>query len=301
MFRYKNVVVLMGGISSERDVSLKSGVAISKALEVSGFNVLEVDICEAKMPDLPDNIEAVFVALHGNFGEDGGIQALLDKLSIPYTGSGTIASFNAFDKHLTKQILLGNGLPTPDYTLLVDLPETSMFGYPVVVKPLAQGSSIGIKKVMNDDELRSAVQFVLHLGDTAMVEEFIAGIELTVGILDGEALPPIEIKAPNGWYGYEAKYTKGATEYLVPAPISQDIELMAQKYAVETFEALNCSDMSRVDFRLDEDGQLYILEINTIPGFTETSLLPKAAACAGISFEALCSRIMNMADVKSEL
>jgi len=301
MFRYKNVAVFMGGISSERDVSLNSGAAISNALNLAGFNVFEVDICEAKVPELPDYIEAVFVALHGTFGEDGGVQALLDKLNIPYTGSGTIASFNAFDKHLTKQILLGNGLPTPDYTLLVDIPETSMFGYPVVVKPLAQGSSIGIKKVMNDDELKSAVQFILHLGDTAMVEEFIAGSELTVGILDGEALPPIEIKAPDGWYGYEAKYTKGATEYLVPAPISDEIKLMAQKYAVETFEALNCSDMSRVDFRLDEDGQLYILEINTIPGFTETSLLPKAAAFAGITFETLCAEIMNMADVKSEL
>jgi len=301
MFRYKNVAVLMGGISSERDVSLKSGAAISKALKASGFNVTEVDICEAKIPELPDNIEAVFVALHGNFGEDGGIQAMLDKLNIPYTGSGTIASFNAFDKHLTKQILLANGLPTPDYTLLVDLPETSMFGYPVVVKPLAQGSSIGIKKVINDDELRSAVQFILHLGDTAMIEGFIEGRELTVGILDGVALPPIEIRAPAGWYGYEAKYTKGATEYLVPAPISQEIEIMAQKYAVETFEALNCSDMSRVDFILTDEGQLYILEINTIPGFTETSLLPKAAECAGIPFEALCAKIMNMADVKSEL
>ncbi len=301
MLRYKNVAVLMGGISAERDVSLKSGAAICNALKASGFNVTQVDICEAKVPELHDNIEAVFIALHGNFGEDGEIQALLDKLKIPYTGSGSIASFNAFDKHLTKQILISNGLPTPDYTLVVDVPEKSMFGYPVVVKPLAQGSSIGIKKAMNYHELKSAVKFILDLGDTAMIEKFIEGRELTVGILDGKALPAIEIKAPNGWYGYEAKYTKGATEYLVPAPISQKIELIAQKYASDTFEVLNCSHMARVDFRLTDEGQIYILEINTIPGFTETSLLPKAAAFAGITFEELCSKIMNMADIKPEL
>jgi D-alanine-D-alanine ligase len=301
MNRYTNVAVFMGGVSSEREVSLSSGKAISKALSTSGFNVVEVDIFEESIPELPENIEAVFVAMHGNFGEDGGIQALLDKTNLPYTGSGTIASFHSFDKHLTKQILLGCGLPTPDYTLLVDLPETSMFGYPVVVKPLAQGSSIGIKKVMDDEELRSAVQFILDLGDTVMVEEFIEGRELTVGILDGAPLPIIEIRAPDGWYGYEAKYTKGATEYLVPAPIDDDIALRAQRFAVETFEALACADMSRVDFRLTADGELYILEINTIPGFTETSLLPKAAAYSGISFETLCARIMNMAAVKPEL
>ncbi|MDA3800439.1 MAG: D-alanine--D-alanine ligase [Kiritimatiellae bacterium] len=299
--KYKNVAVFMGGVSSEREVSLKSGKAVSNALSSAGFIVTEIDICEEKIPHLPKDIEAVFIALHGNFGEDGGIQALLDKTGIPYTGSGTISSFNSFDKHLTKQIILACGLPTPAYTLLVDLPETSMFGYPVVVKPLAQGSSIGIEKVNTDKELRSAIQYILDLGDTAMVEEFIEGRELTVGILDGQPLPIVEIKAPGGWYGYEAKYTKGATEYLVPAPIPDDIAKVAQHFAVETFEALNCSDMSRVDFRLTEDGELYILEINTIPGFTETSLLPKAAACAGISFETLCSRIMNMAAVKPAL
>lgn len=295
---YKNVAVFMGGVSSEREVSLKSGKAVSKALASAGFNVTDVDICEESIPRLPEDVEAVFIALHGNFGEDGGIQALLDKTDIPYTGSGTLPSFNSFDKHLTKQIILGCGLPTPAYTLLVDLPETSMFGYPVVVKPLAQGSSIGIQKVNTDEELRAAIQYILDLGDTAMVEEFIKGRELTVGILGGQPLPVVEIKAPDGWYGYEAKYTEGATEYIVPAPIPDDIAKIAQQFAVETFEALDCSDMSRVDFRLTAASELYILEINTIPGFTETSLLPKAAACAGISFETLCSRIMNMAAVK---
>jgi len=290
---FRRVAVLKGGPSAEREVSLRSGAAVAGALRERGYEVTETDL-KGMTVSIPDGVEAVFIALHGEFGEDGGVQAILDEKRIPYTGSGAAASRASFDKTETKKLLAEAGIPTPEYEIVSDGLRGSL-PLPLVVKPARQGSSIGVTKVVEERQWKEAVFAALDHGGPAIAERYIEGREITVGILGREALPPVEIVAPGGWYDYASKYTAGACRYLAPAPLGEDIEREAMDLALRTFDALGCRGMGRVDFRLAPDGRLYVLEMNTIPGFTETSLLPKAAACRGIGFSELCDAVMRQA------
>lgn len=281
----------MGGPSDEREVSLRSGMAVARGLRKAGYNVTEVDVGGHEL-DLPENVEAVFIALHGEFGEDGQAQSLLEQRGIPYTGSGPEASKTAFDKRLSKKVFVENGVRTPEYEILGKGDERSL-SLPVVIKPPCQGSTIGVHRVLSGSEWERARNDTFLYGQEMIVETYIKGRELTVGIVGTKALPVIEIIAPDDWYNYKAKYTKGVTRYLVPAPIDEESSRACQDLALQTFEVLGCRGFARVDCRFSESGEVYILELNTIPGFTETSLLPKAAAEAGISFSTLCDCIMN--------
>ena len=281
----------MGGPSAEREVSLRSGAAVAKGLREAGYDVAEVDV-EGRYLNLPAGIDAVFVALHGEFGEDGEVQKLLEKKGIPYTGSGPFASNATFDKVLSKRIFVDNGIPTPSYEVLRTGIKRKL-PLPVVVKPARQGSSIGVHRVFSEAEWPAALKDAFTHDANVIVEAYIKGRELTVGIVGVEVLPVIEIVAPDDWYGYDAKYVKGKTNYLVPAPLDEQISRTCQNLALQAFNALGCRSMGRVDMRLSEDGKPYVLELNSIPGFTETSLLPKAAAESGLNFSALCDRIIQ--------
>ena len=291
--KFRKVAVLKGGPSSEREISLKSGAAVAKGLKAAGYEVVEVDVRERK-PDLPSDIEAVFIALHGEFGEDGQVQQLLEARGIPYTGSNPASSLAAFDKRLSKDIFIKAGIPTAPYEVLGP-GERLTLPYPVVIKPPCQGSTIGIFKVNGPAEWDAAFQASLRYDGAVIAEAFIPGRELTVGIVGETVLPAIEIVAPGGWYDFNAKYEKGQSRHLCPAPLEPTIADRARKIALDTFRALDCRGLGRVDFRLSPDNQLHVLELNNIPGFTETSLLPEAAQAAGIGFAELCATIMEMA------
>jgi D-alanine-D-alanine ligase len=290
--RFKQVAVLKGGPSSEREVSLRSGAAVARGLRDAGYEVTEVDI--QRTLNLPGNVEAVFIALHGEFGEDGQIQTLLEQRRIPYTGSNPQSSRTSFDKRLSKDIFRRAGIPTAPYEILgPDQPRT--LPLPVVIKPPCQGSSIGVFLVRDEKDWEKAFRDSLQYGSEVLVEAFIPGRELTVGIVGETILPPIEILAPDGLFDYDAKYNKGQSLHLCPARLDAATRSRCQALAMQTFRALQCRGLGRADFRLMADGSLYVLELNNIPGFTETSLLPEAAKEAGISFPRLCEQIMEMA------
>jgi D-alanine-D-alanine ligase len=307
----KKIAVVMGGPSDEREVSLNTGRAILKALQTKGYNVIEIDL-EPKQfitKIVEENVDIVFNAIHGKFGEDGILQGALELLGIPYTGSGVLASAIAMDKGVSKRIFVAAGIPTPKsrlYTkdeLNAALPTVieKDFGVPVVIKSAAQGSSIGVYIVEKPGDLNEAVKQAFKYSDSILVEEFIKGREVTVAVYgshDPKALPIIEIAPHSGRYDYHSKYTKGATEYIVPAKLDNDVTIELQKVAVTTFKALGCRGIARVDIMLDQQNRPYVLEVNTIPGMTATSLVPKAAAAAGISFEDLCEKLLLMLEDK---
>jgi len=293
----KQIAVLMGGLSAEREVSLRTGGAIAAALRQAGFRITEIDAGN----DLPERLreagaEVAFIALHGRFGEDGTVQGMLEVMGIPYTGSGVLASSLAMDKVASKRILLQHELPTPAFATLRrgedpgDLIARCRH-FPLVVKPSREGSTIGISIVREPAGLPAALDEAFRYDREVLVEDYIPGKELTVGVLDGEPLPIIEIVPQGGFYDYQAKYTVGKTEYLLPAALDGAVYERLQQAAVAAFRALNCSGAARVDFRL-KDKEFFCLEVNTIPGMTETSLLPKAAARAGIDFGTLVQRIL---------
>jgi D-alanine-D-alanine ligase len=284
----------MGGPSAEREVSLRSGAAVTAGLRAAGYTVTLVDVRDARV-DAPDGVEAVFLALHGAFGEDGTVQAILDGLGVPYTGSGARASRAAFDKAVSKRVLVEHAIRTPEYQVLRN-GDARRLALPAVVKPTCQGSTIGVHRVMDDGAWDEAVRDARRYGPEVLAERFLPGREFTVGIVDLEALPVVEIVAPGGWYSYEAKYTKGETRYLAPAPVSEGLARECREMALAAFRALGCRGLGRVDLRCDGDGLPHVLELNSIPGFTETSLLPKAAAVAGLAFPELCGRIMELAE-----
>lgn len=292
--RFQNVAVLMGGPSAEREISLCSGQAVARGLREAGYTVTEV-VLAGREVNVPTGTEAVFIALHGEFGEDGEIQRILDGRGLVYTGSGPGASRRSFDKALTKRILEEQGILTPAYQMLESRDDECRLAFPVVVKPTCQGSTIGISCVQHPGEWRAAVEEAFKHGAEVLVETYIPGRELTVGIVGREVLPVVEIIAPNDWYDKESKYTKGVCKYLVPAPLDEAVTRRCQSLAMRTFQALGCRGMGRVDLRLNGQGEAFVLELNNIPGFTETSLLPKAAACAGIGFSSLCDRIIRAA------
>lgn len=293
----KTIGVLLGGLSAEREISLKTGRACLQALQQLGYRAVPVDPGH----DLPEQlktagIEVAFIALHGRFGEDGRVQGLLEMLQIPYTGSGVLASSLAIDKVVTKQLLRYHELPTPEFDFMrpgdasEDLLKRCRH-LPLVVKPSREGSTIGISIVHSREALRHGIDTAAALDGTVLVEDFIAGSELTVSVLDGQALPIIQIVPRSGFYDYHAKYTAGQTEYLLPAPIDMVSTQRIQQAAVDACRVLGCRGAARVDFMLRER-EFYCIEVNTIPGMTETSLLPKAAAEAGIDFPRLVELIL---------
>jgi D-alanine-D-alanine ligase len=292
------IAVLMGGPSAERPVSLRSGAAVVNALTATGAKVRPIDIQEAKFV-IPRDVDVAFIALHGTFGEDGTLQLMLEDSGIAYTGSGPEASSWAFDKIVSKAKFREAGIPTPKCEVFdrarCDLKRLAKLGFPLVIKPSRQGSSVGVSIVQEEADLEEACQIAWRYDHHLLAEQFIAGRELTVGIFDGHALPVIEIQPKHDFFTYEAKYTKGQTEYLVPAPLDKDIEAQVKAVALRAHDCLGCRDYSRVDLILGERNQLFVLEVNTIPGFTETSLVPKAARAAGIEFRDLCARLVQMA------
>lgn len=293
----KKIAVLMGGLSAEREISLKTGNACLQALRQLGYEAVAIDVGH----QLPEQLKAAqidiaFIALHGRFGEDGRVQGLLEMLQVPYTGSGVVASSMAIDKVITKKLLLYHELPTPGFEFMRpgDSSEELMERckhLPLIVKPSREGSTIGISIVRNREELRTGVETAAALDGTVLVEDFIEGSELTVSVLNGVALPIIQIVPKGGFYDFNAKYTAGQTEYLLPAPIDADCYHRIQQAAVAACETLGCRGAARVDFMLRER-EFYCIEVNTIPGMTETSLLPKAAAAAGIEFPQLVEQIL---------
>ena len=297
--RREKIAVLAGGTSCERDISLISGRNVLEALQSTGLNVLWVDAVGDFMDQLKrQKVTLAFLALHGTFGEDGTVQRLLEKERILYTGPGPRASELAFDKSKSQAILKKEGIGVPDfvsYTKISRAGVRSPFSLPVVVKPAKAGSSVGVTIVTDAAGYVPAVEEAFRWSDVILVEKFIAGRELTVGILGEETLPVVEVIAKRQFYDYEAKYGDAGTRYEVPAKLSRKEADAIQKAALKTHHALGCERMSRVDLILASDGALFVLELNTIPGLTAKSLLPKAAQKAGIDFPALCVKILSMA------
>ncbi len=295
-----NICVLLGGPSAEREVSLKSGRAIARALRSLGHIVTELDPVGAW--SLPRGTDVVFIALHGTYGEDGAVQGELEAMSVPFTGCDAQSSRIAFDKILTKERLVERGVPTAPHLVLADpdAPWPDGWNPPLVVKPVRQGSSVGLQFVDRVEQWPDAIRQSLAFDTRVLVEERIAGREVTVGILDGRALPVVEVRPIRGGFDYHNKYTAGATEYLCPAPFDEPTTARIQEAGVRAFEAVGGRDYGRVDVMVRPDGSPVVLEVNTLPGMTETSLLPKAAAAAGIAFKDLCQRMVDMAAGRRE-
>jgi len=300
--------VLMGGVSSEREISLKSGGAILNALKEEGCTVDGFDIDtedeRAILSRLQEAaIDVAFIALHGRFGEDGRLQAILEKAGIPYTGSGPQPSRLAFNKILSQQIFQKNGLRVPAHVVADKNKDDAkeilkQLTFPVFVKPACEGSSIGIAHVTQPEQLKEALDLAWRYGEAALIETAIKGREITAGILDRQALPLIEIRFKGAYFDFHTKYQKGSSEYFVPAPLREDVAAEIQGVALKAFSLLGCRHMARLDFMLDEMDRYHILEVNTVPGFTATSLLPKAAGAVGINFNQLCLKIAGLAYVE---
>ncbi|RPI17679.1 MAG: D-alanine--D-alanine ligase [Ignavibacteriae bacterium] len=337
------VIVLTGGVSSERNVSIASSRAIAKGLKESGHEVIVVDpiygaiqppeedilnvrpvigkefptaeelmaysnrkVIECVSSDLFDNIDIVFLGLHGKFGEDGKIQSLLEMRGVKYTGSGVTSSAMAMDKNISKVMFNHFGVPTPNWFMVekgnysfnhVDEKVNAYIDYPAVVKPNDEGSTVGLSIVQPDVEdmqLTSALELAFKYTDSVMIEQFIPGRELTVAILGDEPLPIVEIKPNDGFYDYEHKYTSGRTEYFCPAEMHEDLCQKIQNNALVAHRALQCKAYSRVDYRLNDNNEFYCLEVNTLPGMTELSLVPKAAKARGIGFSELLNKIIEL-------
>ncbi len=329
------ITLLMGGTSSERDVSLASGIRVAAALRSKGHVVTVVDpargpigdeeqhrlatdsvvqtappseeaLREMKRESLPRLVsnlprageaDVVFIGLHGGTGEDGTIQSLLDVIGVPYTGSGHLSSALAMDKEVSKQLFRQAGVMTPDWLMAPATVDEvrSALGFPVIVKPSKQGSTVGLSIVREPAELQPAIDEAFKFDDEVIIERFIAGRELTVGILGGEALPVGEIIPKHVIYDYECKYTAGMADERFPAELTVQEAAQVQQEARKAFRALKLRGCARIDFRLSADGNFHCLEANTLPGMTQTSLIPQAAAAAGISFVDLCDRIVQLA------
>ena len=295
--------MLMGGTSNEREVSLVSGANVVAALrELPGVEVVPVRLDANDLESLPSDVDACFIALHGGWGENGGVQRALDAMRIPYTGPGAAASALAMDKIATKKALESAGVPTAPWRA-VEFGDAAPngLGFPVVVKAPRDGSSVGVYKCDDEGSYRDALKRAWKIdadafggAGTALAEAFIAGREATVGVLGGRALPPIEIVADGGWYGYDEKYNSNATRYPF---ISGEPSLQAalERIALDAYRACGCRGVTRVDFRIDANGNPFVLELNTSPGMTGHSLVPKAAAETGLDFPRMCAAILDEA------
>ena len=302
------VAVVLGGPSCEAEVSRSTGGAIAEALREKGYNAVEVELVPEKLVEQLREIDAkvVFNAVHGMYGEDGRLQSILEAIKMPYTGSGVLASAVAMDKVATKRFLISANISTPKCLMYNKRYDNDMakiekeiietFGVPVVIKAADQGSSIGVEIVKAEADVAVALDNTFKYSDLVLVEECINGKELTCGVMEVEgelkALPIVMIAPHSGAYDYHSKYTKGATDYLVPAPLSEEVTAHVQGLAVETYKVLDLSGVARIDIMLDDENVGYVLEANTIPGMTATSLVPKEAAAVGISFQDLCEMIL---------
>lgn len=298
---FGRVAVLYGGRSTEREVSLKSGAAVLEALQGAGVDAYGIDagadLAERLVADRPDR---VFIALHGRGGEDGSLQGLLESLRLPYTGSGVLASALGMDKLRTKLVWQSLGLSTPRYEVLRDKSDCraifEQLGAPLIVKPVHEGSSIGMSKATNLAELEKAWDDAQQYDDQSLVEQWITGAEFTVGILDGRALPAIRLSTPHTFYDYNAKYLANDTQYLCPCGLPSEKEQELAELCLAAFHAVGCKGWGRVDVMQDQAGKFYLLEVNTVPGMTDHSLVPMAAAAAGLSFTDLVLAILASAD-----
>lgn len=335
------VLVLAGGRSAERDVSLSTGAAVSRALDESGSDVLFFDPASSHPPitwtpdqartiidrlppdpsimqvkglpagvamtpaDVPrasfDGVDLVFIALHGGDGENGRLQALLDTCGVAYTGSGMAASALAMDKHASKRVFVAEQIPTPRWRVIehgqypdID-PYQAQMGLPLIVKPNSQGSTVGLTLVKDQSQWREALDEGFRWDQRLLVEEYISGREITVSVVGDEALPVVEIIPSHDLYDYECKYTSGGSQYVCPAELTEQQTARVQEIGLQAFHALGCEGYARVDFRMSPDEEFYCLEVNTLPGMTSTSLVPKAARAAGIEFPQLLQRICELA------
>ena len=299
---FGKIAVLMGGPSAEREISLQSGQAVLEALQASGVDAVGIDARDARvLGDLQQqHVDAVFIALHGRWGEDGVMQGALEVLGLPYTGSGVLGSAIAMDKLRCKQLWKGIGLPTPDYLVLTEAQDleraASRIGFPLAVKPAREGSSIGISKATSRDGLQQAWQTARQLDDVVLAEQWIEGTELTAAILGDESLPLIRLEAAGEFYDYEAKYISDDTGYICPCGLPAEQESSLQALAMQAFRATGCSGWGRVDLMLDAAQRPWLIEVNTVPGMTSHSLVPMAAAQHGLDFAALCMRILETAN-----
>ncbi len=295
----RKIGVLLGGLSSERDVSLRTGEAVMAALRERGHDAIPIYVDrDVDVALRQERIDVAFLALHGRWGEDGCIQGLLETLGIPYTGSDVLASALAMHKGKAKELFRLHNLPTPAYYSLTERDTADLpgihgdFGFPCVVKPIREGSSVGVAICDSLDELGPAVERALCFDDEVLVERFIAGKEVSVAILDDRALGAVEISPRDGFYDYANKYTRGATDYFVPPRLSPERYRGVLAQALRAHTALGCRGATRVDMMVSDSGNEFVLEVNTLPGLTATSLLPKIADAAGISFGELCDMIL---------
>lgn len=291
-----NITVMLGGPSAEREVSLRTGAAVAKALRSLGHNVRELDPLD-KFWSLPPKTDVVFLALHGTYGEDGTVQEQLEKLHVPYTGSGPEASRIAFDKVLTKQKCLAANVPTAKFEVF-DSPDASWpIGWtpPVILKPVRQGSSVGLQFVERVENFHAALTEALRFDSMVLMEEKIIGRETTVGILDGKPLPVVEVKVKHGEFDYKNKYTPGASEHFCPADFDAATTKRIQDAALGAFNAVGGRDYARVDVMVRANGDPIVLEVNTLPGMTDLSIFPDAVKAAGIDYAQLCQRMIDLA------
>ncbi len=308
------IAVLKGGVSAERDVSLRSGAAVAQALQSKGYDVVEIDTQQSLIEQLEKiKPDAAYLALHGKFGEDGTIQSILEWLKIPYTGPSVSASALCYDKVMTKAVIkslmnlrmpLGSACSRREGVKgWLQKNSLSPLPFPLIVKPSCEGSSIGVHRVYDVVSLEAALTEELKHHEEVLVEEMILGREVTVGVLNGKALPPVEVKPKSGFYDFKSKYTKGETEYIVPAILHESSDDTLAEACEAIYAFLKLEGAVRMDFMLKKNPQnsfeeAFFLEVNTIPGMTETSLLPKAAACVGISFPDLCDMVLKTARLK---
>jgi D-alanine-D-alanine ligase len=296
MSRNINVTVMLGGPSAEREVSLRSGAAVVRALRSLGHTVHQVDPREPTWV-LPPVTEVVFLALHGSYGEDGTVQEQLEKLGVPYTGSGAEASRLAFDKALSKKRFIAAGVPTARFEVFENPKAPWPIGWkpPVVLKPVCQGSSIGLQFIESIDQWEAALLESFRHDSRVLMEEKIEGRETTVGILGDQALPVVEIRVHRGAFDYANKYTAGAAQHVCPAEFDAATTARIQTAAMDAFRSVGGRDFARIDVMVRNDVEPIVLEVNTLPGMTEVSVLPDAAAAAGVGFAQLCQRMIEMA------
>ncbi|MEA1990058.1 MAG: D-alanine--D-alanine ligase [Pseudomonadota bacterium] len=295
---FGKVAVLMGGNAAEREVSLRSGQAVTQAFIAQGIHAVSEDVTQLEdLQRIAKEYDRAFIALHGRWGEDGVVQAILDDLGLPYTGSGMAASAVAMDKLRTKWMWMGAGLPTPGFVWVSDLMPLNIeefdLPFPVIVKPCHEGSSIGMRKVYDKESLVEAVTYAREFDSEILIEQWVTGREYTCAVLNNKALPLIELKTTHDFYDFDAKYKSNDTQYICPCDLDNEIQNELQELVLQAFHVLGSKGWGRVDLMLDEDDQAWLIELNSVPGMTDHSLVPMAAKAEGIDFESLVVEILK--------